>query len=247
MKAAPKISPKRRKLLAKVHMAAKELALTEDSYRDVLLRVTGKDSAKKCGDAQLGAVVEAFKSLGWTPKRRAPPKRSGGRKLAGSPQARKIRALWLSLYHLGEVGNAKEAAIAAFILRQTGCEALEWLSPEQNNQVIEALKDWCARAGFVQPGEQRVEQIDRARVLTKRAPLGAGFAAKCRLIDVLWGKLVEAGAMRTGTNANLGTWLLKNWGVAAPQFLDAAEADQAIERLGAWLRKTTGKKGANDG
>lgn len=59
----------------------------------------------------------------------------------------KIRALWWSLYWLGEVNETDDTAILAFVRRQTGIEHLRFLGHRQAPAVIEALKSWLSRAG----------------------------------------------------------------------------------------------------
>lgn len=123
----------RRALLAKVHIARKALAIEEDSYRALLMRVAGGESAGDFTDAQLVRVIDEFRRLGW----------KGDRKLSDKPQVRLIYGLWKELkpflqYH-------SPAALAAFVERQTGIAKPEWLSPEDANKVVEGLKAWLAR------------------------------------------------------------------------------------------------------
>jgi phage gp16-like protein len=59
----------RRPLIARVHMARKELALSEDSYRAVLARITGRHSAADLTVPQLLAVITEFERLGLRPRR----------------------------------------------------------------------------------------------------------------------------------------------------------------------------------
>ena len=147
--AKPKISEKRRALLAKVHLARKELAMPEESYRDFLERETGRRSAGACTDLQLGDVLAAFRRDGWHGGDRAAGDRQ--RALPDTPHGRKVRALWLALYHLGEVKDPSEAALDAFARRQTDIDSLRWVTPDKAALVIEALKEWCGRAGFDVP------------------------------------------------------------------------------------------------
>lgn len=131
--ATVKRRPERNVLVARVHCARKELALTEDSYRDLLRRVTGKTSCSALDPAQLRAVLVEFERLGLKPRPR----------LSGKAHVRKIFALWAALKpHLE---NPSREALRAFVLRQTGVADPEWLSPAQANQVTEGLKAWQRR------------------------------------------------------------------------------------------------------
>lgn len=123
----------RRALIARVHVAKKQLALTDDSYRAILARITGQDSAAGLDIAQLRAVIQEFERLGLKPHARPSPK----------PHVRKVFALWTRLGpHLADPGRD---ALRAFVQRQTGVADPEWLTPVQANSVTEALKAWVGR------------------------------------------------------------------------------------------------------
>lgn len=138
---------RRRSLLGKVHIAKKELKLSEDAYRDVLFGITGKDSAGKCSEGELGKVLDRMRALGWTP---ANPKGRTTSRPADHPSAKKARALWISLYHLGVIENPAEQALEAFAARQLKCERLQWTNQGQTFRLIEALKGMAERAGWQQ-------------------------------------------------------------------------------------------------
>ena len=136
------MTPDRRPMLAKLHLAKKQLALTEDSYRDILRRITGLDSAGAMRVDQLDAVLREFARLGWKPK--------PGAKRSALPQVRMIHAVWKDIVALQGHGDA--AGLRAFVRRQTRSEATpdgiaspEFLTGEAANQVLEGLKGWRAR------------------------------------------------------------------------------------------------------
>ena len=147
----------KRKMVAKVHIARKDLAIEDTAYRALLERVTGKDSCKAMTNAQLGRVLEEFKRLGWSEK---PRKRAGSRPMATTEQAGKIRALWLSLYHLAEVRDPSEDALAGYVKRMAGVADLRWLTPRKADAVIKGLRGWCGRAGWDVPsGSEEALQV----------------------------------------------------------------------------------------
>jgi phage gp16-like protein len=236
--ASPSLKELRLGALAAVHIARKDLALDTDSYRAILRRLTGLDSAGLMTIEQLGTVLDEFRRLGWRPKHHA--KRAGSRRLARGGVASKIRALWLSLYHLGAVRDPSEEALAHFIAETTGTEAMQWLDNAAADTVIKALRGWCGRVGFVQPDAELVRKITGWRAGAKLPPLAAsafGFAAKCWLIECQWKRLIALGALHHGAEASLETWLRREGGVSATYFLTPAAADRCIEKLGAWLRR----------
>lgn len=126
-------------LIAKVHIAKKELALTDEDYRATLERVTGKRSSKGLSDRALEALLAEFRRLGWKPKAG-----KGGNGFE-KPHVRKIYALWKEAGIVGAVGNASKEALRAFVLRQTGKSAPEFCAPPDANRVTEALKAMIRR------------------------------------------------------------------------------------------------------
>ena len=130
------MSALRNAALARVHIARKEMALDEDGYRAVLRRVTGHESAGRCSDSQLGAVLDEFQRLGWTAAKRHP-------RPSEKPHVRLIWALWAELR--GRLRDPSPAALRSFVRRQTGVADPEWLDAAEANSVIEALKAWLAR------------------------------------------------------------------------------------------------------
>jgi phage gp16-like protein len=123
----------RRPLLARVHVARKELALAEDSYRSILIRLTGHSSAADLGVAELKEVLREFTRLGLRPHR----------KLSSKPHVRKIYALWVSMKPY--LTDPSREALRAFVARQTGVADPEWLTAAQANKVTEGLKAWKRR------------------------------------------------------------------------------------------------------
>lgn len=126
------------KQLAMVHVAKKQLALSDESYRAILMRVTGRESSRDCTPSELDRLVAEFKRLGWTSKTQ--PNGYSDR-----PYVRKVYALWKEAGVVGAVQNASKPALRAFTERQTGKAAPEFLTPAEANSVSEALKAMIAR------------------------------------------------------------------------------------------------------
>ncbi|WP_321392784.1 regulatory protein GemA [Emcibacter sp.] len=130
-------------LLAQIHIAKKDLGLEDGTYRAVLHQITGKESSGDMNAREQRLVVDHFKSHGWKPKK-AKKKRPASKK----PFVRKIFAMWWELGELGllEVPKSKRVdACIAFVKRMTDVEDPEWLTADQANIVIEALKKWKRR------------------------------------------------------------------------------------------------------
>lgn len=140
----PALQPRpadRLRLIRLIHVARRDLAMPDDSYRNIVAQVaSGKTSSGDCDVDELEAVLKHLKACGFKVKPKA-----GGRPLADDGQSRKMRALWLALHDAGKVRDPSEAALAAFCRRHTGVEALQWLTAAQASRLIEHLKQWLAR------------------------------------------------------------------------------------------------------
>lgn len=124
-------------MIAKVHVARKQLGMDEPAYRGLLQRATGKASSGDCTEAQLTLVLAEFRRLGWKP---ATNPAASGRRPSEKPYVRKIFALWGTLARDGALKDGSRAALVAFIERQTGVSHPDWLTAEQANSVTEGLK-----------------------------------------------------------------------------------------------------------
>lgn len=149
---------------AVLHVAKKQLALEDEDYRAVLERITGKRSSRDMSPMERGRVLDEFKRMGFQVVQRSPHepavkgqeerhRRVGGALELSGPYVPKIRALWLSAYHLGILRDRTDEALAAFARRQTGIDHVDWVrDPRDAAKVIEALKAKMAReAGVVWP------------------------------------------------------------------------------------------------
>ena len=223
--------------LSIIHIAKKQLALADDSYRDLLERLTGKRSSGDLDAAQRRAVLEEFKRLGFqrqAPKQAATPgapakkPRIGTRRLAADARARKVRALWLTLWHLAAVRDPSEDALAAFVKRVARVDDLAWLSPQQFHAVTEALKDWCEREGFA------VHQMPDAATNAdwNRAAVRAIWAKRTALEKP--GAAID--------EYFFGNWVTKNVpsGMRFEE-LDAQWSLHLVKKAGAWLRALVAK------
>lgn len=142
-------STHRRSMLAKIHVAKKQLALADDDYRQILLQETGRNSAGDCTEAELERTLNRLQSLGFKPLAKK-PRTAASTRPAQHPVARKARALWISLYHLGAVRSPAEPALEAFAKRQLGCEKLVWAKQSDGFKLIEALKAMATKHGWPQ-------------------------------------------------------------------------------------------------
>jgi len=127
-----------------IHVAKKQLGLDEDTYRALLARITGKTSSAAMTEAERQAVVAELRRQGFKPASKGVRKRLEGR------FAKKLQALWIAGWNLGVVRNREDAALIAFVQRQTNVDHVRFLvEAAEARKAIEALKGWMAREAGV--------------------------------------------------------------------------------------------------
>lgn len=124
--------------LAQIHIAKKQLGLDDDTYRDVLDRITGQRSARGLTDRAKLDLLTEFKRMGW--------KGGSHRRKSGKAYVRLVFALWSQLKRDGLWQNPDVSSLRAFVKKMTGCDDPDWLSFDQATVVIEALKKMKERA-----------------------------------------------------------------------------------------------------
>ncbi|MCW0207604.1 MAG: regulatory protein GemA [Achromobacter sp.] len=156
---SPPRAAARQRLIRLVHIARRDLQLDVETYRAALLAATGgkKDSCSSMSAAELQQALDHFKRVGF--KVRLKPRPS--RPVDLHATSKKIRALWLLLHDLGAIANASEEALAAYVKRITGVEALQWIDGRQAERTIETMKKWAMR--FLPDGVR--ELVDQVRQL----------------------------------------------------------------------------------
>ena len=112
--------------LQKIHIAKKQLGLSEDDYRAAVLSVSkGKtDSAGELDMQGRAALLAHFKRSGFkvrhARKDNAGKRRTPSRPVADrSEQVKMMRALWLRLHESGAVENADEQGLVTFAEKYT--------------------------------------------------------------------------------------------------------------------------------
>lgn len=128
----------RTRLYRAVHAACRANGIDDDDRKALQSEMFGKPSLSDMTMAEITRLLDQLNR-----NRKAP---AGHRAHIG-----KVRALWWSLYWLGEVDHTDDRTIGAFVKRQTGVSALRWLDHRSAPSVIEALKSWLGRAGVKWP------------------------------------------------------------------------------------------------
>lgn len=216
---------RRRSMLAKIHVAKKQLGLADDDYRQILLETTGRSSAGDCTEGELDKALKRFEAQGFKPLPKNPASSPANRP-AQHPMARKARALWISLHHLGAVQNASEQALEAFAKRQLKCERLVWAKQSDAFRLIEALKAMAQRHGWPQTD-------DAGNNLAPRK-LHEGLCTA-----ILW-KLKGAGEVPADWTINTAAFRLCGIECGAEGPMDAEAYQRLAKALGDKLRAAGG-------
>jgi len=135
----------RKRALRRVQTARRAIGLDDDTWRDLLERVTGQRSAAALGAGQLRDVSAELGRLGWTPEAHG----GGGtwRPRAKHGHHRKIYAIWGGLRAAGVWKVQSVQSLHAFCKRVAWVDHVEWCDAHQASKVIEALRAIADRAG----------------------------------------------------------------------------------------------------
>jgi phage gp16-like protein len=131
----------RQRLVQLIHIAKSQLGMDDSTYRAMLAGLELPDSTTKMNVPELTRVLEHLKRSGFEVRSKV-NSTAKQRPQAGDDQSRMMRGLWLELHALGYVQNTDESALAAWVKRETGVDALQWLNGKQAQATIEKLKQW---------------------------------------------------------------------------------------------------------
>ena len=130
------------KTLAKIHIAKKELALDDDSYRAVLKGMTGKTSAKDLTETEALNLLAYFKRIGWKPKTAKVGKRP-------NPPLDKAALIGKIEAQLAEA-QRPWAYADGMAKRMFAVEKLDWCDTFQLAKIVAALSYDAKRNGRVE-------------------------------------------------------------------------------------------------
>ncbi len=129
----------------KIHIAKKELGLTDEIYRDILNFNFKVKSSSNLSPFQADKLLEIFKAKGW--KARVSKKKGSSPKY-DDRQHRKVVAMWITLADGGVIRNRKDHALQAYVKRTTGIDNLKWCGGSECFTLIESLKAMGKRNGI---------------------------------------------------------------------------------------------------
>ena len=129
------------KQIAVLHVARRDLNLTDESYRDILMRIGGCESSRDLHPIAFERVMTYFAKLGfrstWT-------KRTYGNRpgMASPAQVDLMRVLWRQ-YH-GDDEN--DIALNRWLTKFHKVSALRFVDQAKATKILAALKAMAARA-----------------------------------------------------------------------------------------------------
>lgn len=120
----------RRAMIAKIKIAQKALAMDDDTYRALLTRVTGKNSAAELDKRGLEAVIREMRRLGWQAgnPQGTPPR-------FASEKSRTVAKIGAMLKELGLGWNYAHGMAKSMF----GRARVEWLNSEELHKLMQAL------------------------------------------------------------------------------------------------------------
>lgn len=195
----------RRRLQRALMAACRKRGIDDDTRRDLIEQITGKRSSKDLTLPEFGQVLDRINRGAGGNRARpdqadkpAKPKRAS-RPESVHPVHGKIRALWWTCYWLGlvDLPGENDQAIDAFVRRQTGIDALRFVTHRQAPAVIEALKDMARRAGVETPGQAQKD-------------LYGDNAERFMTVQALGAKLIEHGVWTEGSDPLHRGWITLN-------------------------------------
>ena len=136
-----------RKALAKIHIAKKELNLSDEEYRQILYDCFGVDSSKYLTEEQANMLIAIFVDMGFKPKKKEqkpqPQKydQLGERQGFATPaQLRKIEAMWKTVSR-----EKTKESLDKFLFRRFKVMKLENLPFDKVPAVLKALENMKAK------------------------------------------------------------------------------------------------------
>lgn len=129
--------------IRQIHAIKTRTRLDEASYR-AMLDGYGVSSSKYLTRDDADRLLRRLRDI---PGAERPP---AERTASAGPYARKLQALWIAGHNLGLVRERSDAAMHAFVARQTGIEHTRFLREARAaSAAIQGLKAWLERDGGV--------------------------------------------------------------------------------------------------
>jgi len=201
-----------------IHALKRNLGMTEADYRGLLKARFKVVSSCDLDAGQAGALIEEMKGL-------AEPGRAPGRspaRTASGRYAKVLQAFWIAGWHLGVVREKDDAAMLAFVERQTGLPHTRFLrDPAEATRAIEGMKAWLAReAKIVWPDRRDAEREGKDLAWLRKRAVAHACAVKLQELGgfrptfqhaSIWPEDVRAYAQRRGLPDDFAHYSANDW------------------------------------
>lgn len=144
----------RRAELAKIHIAKKDLGMTDDDYTAMLMEITGKTSAGDLNARQRQAALDHLASLGFkNSRKRGRPQNIKRNRGQASDQASRARQLE-KIEALLTVGGKAWGYADSLAQRICKVDRVAWVPTGDLYKIITALRLQAKREGWDLSGEE---------------------------------------------------------------------------------------------
>lgn len=126
------MTPNRRAMTAKLHIACKDLCIEDGAYREMLHALYGVESSSDLSDSQLDDLLRHLQSRGWQPK---PPTRAGKQPTV----TRNKEALMGKIEALLADAKLPWAYADGMARKMFKVDKVQWCGPEQLHKIVAAL------------------------------------------------------------------------------------------------------------
>lgn len=120
-------------LRRQIKAAQTAINMSQEDYKAMLMRVTGKHSSTDLSRTQIYAVLDEFKRLGWKPNAK------NGRLI------KTIQFLWMRLGEENCLETPTKKAMEAFCNKHVETRTFYSAPRGQLQHLVEVLKKWCER------------------------------------------------------------------------------------------------------
>lgn len=139
--------------IAAIHAVQNKLGIRGEDAESLKIAVVGVGSSKDMTQAQRARYLAHLRGIEQLREEQAGKKvreRNAVQRSTADPHDDrwdKARALWTLLAGAGQVQVDTDAALLAYVRRQTHADSWRFLNGHQINTVVESLKRWCRRVG----------------------------------------------------------------------------------------------------
>lgn len=192
---------RRRKQLAAIHAARRDLGMDDDSYRLMLREVAGVASAADLTAGGRRTVLDHLRSVGWQakPRKRVAQHPGTPHNLEREPLLQKIEA------QLADMGLSWAYA-DAIARRQTGVERVAWLRKiDDLRAVVAALAVEQEKRSLIAQVDERLKVLgwDRQTLVERAQTLPKGWERNRRTLRALVKRLDGLTAEQSHVNGGL--------------------------------------------